>query len=174
MFAAIGLMTSVVSAMAGMSAAEGQARAAELNAENIETEKLMNDVVAYQRSNDRFREYELADSANRALMGGSMGRDLGEDRSVQAFLNRNRETVGRDMQRIDVQRNMEGLKLDMQAASERRRASDIRASGTVNAFTTIVGGLMNYQDTRFAPSRTGGMNSTSLSSSMRPLPNPRY
>jgi len=173
MFAALGLMSSVFSAMAGMGAANAQARSAELNAENIETEKIMNDAIAYQRSNDRFREYELADSANRALMGGSMGRDIGADRSVQAFLQRNRETVGRDMDRIDVQRNMEGLKLNMQAASERRRASDIRASGAVNAFTTIVGGLMNFQDTRFNPSRTGGMNSTSLSS-MRPLPNPRY
>jgi len=196
-WALAGLFGTFAQAGFGIAGANSQAAAEEarlqqegliaaFNAELIETEKIINEAAAVQASNDRFREFWFANAANQAMMGGAMGRDIsGEDRSVQAFLNRNKETTGRDQERIAVQSNLESLGMDIQAASERRRSRDlmagaevaganIRAAGRARAFTTILGGLMNFGETMFMPSR-GPMNTTSLSpitSSLRPLPRP--
>jgi len=198
MFWAIaGLATSFLQAGMTMSAANKQATSrayelqqealiAQFNAELVETEKIVNEAAATQQSNDRFREFWFAQAANKAMMGGAMGRDIsGEDQSVKAFLRNNRETAGRDQERIAVQSNLESRKMDVQAASERRRADDllsgaeteyrnIRGAGVASAFTTVIGGLMNFHRTAFMPSR-GPMSTTSLtpvSSSLRPLPRP--
>lgn len=171
MFQALGLAMSVVSGIGSMMAGQGQAASAALNAENIETQKLMNQAISYQRSNDRQREFRISSSANTAILS-MMGRDTGGgDRSVNAYIQRNKDTVARDVRRVNVQSQMESLQLDLQAATERRRGQDAAMAGMIQGFTTIVGGVMNYENTRFDPSYGGG-SSLAVSTSPRPPPSP--
>lgn len=158
-----------------------QAQAAEVNAFNVDTQKIQNDAIALQRSNDRYRDFKLAESANRALLTGAMGRDIGgSDRSVAAFLKRNRETAYEDMDRITTQGQMEGLNIQMEAAGERMRAADLRMgaksvqqSGVINAFTSAATTMMRYDAIAMptgAP--TGAPTGYAPTSSPRPAPRP--
>jgi hypothetical protein len=171
MLPALFLATSAISTVGGLMGAASQARSAKLNAFNIETQKVQNDAIAAQRANDRYEQFKLAESANRALLAGSMGRDIGgADRSVAAFLKRNRETAFQDLDRMETQRQMEAFNFQMQAASERRRASDVMMSGVVNAFTSVGSTLMGYQQIKM-PSPSSG-SAFAPSSSMRPIMRP--
>lgn len=173
MFQFLGLISSAVSAVGSLAAAQGQAQSAELNAFNIETQKIQNDANSFQAANDRYREFKLAESANRALIGGAMNRDIGgADRSVAAFLERNRETAFRDLDRMESQRQAEALNYQMQAAGERRRAADVRMSGVVNAFTTMSSALMDFQNVRMP--QNPSPSSLAPVTSPRPTMNPRY
>lgn len=163
------LASSAVSAVGGLMGAASQAASAEANAFNVETQKELNDAAAMQRANDRYEQFKLAESANRALLGGAMGRDLGEDRSVAAFLKRNRESAFRDMDRMEMQREMESLNFDIQAASERRRAQDIMMSGVVNAFSSAATTMMRYDAIRMPTQATP----LAPASSPRPMMRPR-
>ena len=168
------MFTSLLGAASGLIGAMGQARSAELNAENIETQRIYNDAAAAARASDRYETFKLARSANTALLAATMGRDTGgEDRSVAAFMRRNKATVARDMGNIEHQRQMESFNYQIQAAGERRRAGDIAMSGMVNAFTSVAGAIMNYEDIRM-PNSDGMMYRSPLASSPRPRPNPRY
>lgn len=163
------LASSAISTVGGLVGAAGQAKAAKLNAFNMETQRVQNDAIAAQRANDRYEQFKLAESANRALMAGAMGRDLGgADRSVAAFLKRNRESAFQDMDRIETQRQMDSLNMQMQAASERRRAGDIMASGVVNAFTSVGTTLMGYHQIKMPTT-----SALAPTSSMRPMMRPR-
>lgn len=173
MFQFLALASSAVSAVGSLAAAQGQAQSAELNAFNIETQKVQNDANSFQAANDRYREFKLAESANQALLGGAMGRDIGgADRSVAAFLERNRETAFRDLDRLESQRQAEALNYQMQAASERRRAADVRMSGVINAFTTMSSALMEFQNVRMPAEPSAASTSLAPLTSPRPTRNP--
>ena len=129
--------------MAGKAARD----AARLTAYNIETEKIANSAMAAQQANARREEYELATSANLAQFA-AQGRDIGSDRSVQAFLERQKEIVGKDIGRIGTQVQMENLKLGSEAAQERLRGSTAYTSSVFSAIGTIGEGIQRYQQTR--------------------------
>ena len=159
------IASTVVSAGASVAGGIGAGKSAKLNAYNIRTQRIQNEAAAVQRANDRYREFKLAESANRALLSGAMGRDIGgADRSVSAFLQRNRETVFNDIDRMESQRNMESLNLMLQAFSEERRGRDAKISGVVDAFTTTGSAMMRYDSIRM-PTATAGPT--------RPTMNPR-
>jgi hypothetical protein len=149
-FTLFALASSAVSAGAQVAGGVGANKSAKLNAENIKTQRIMNEAVAMQRANDRYDQFKFAESANRALLGGAMGRDIEADRSVAAFLRRNRETAFSDIDRIEDQKNMESLNLQLQGASELRRGREAMFSGVVGAFTTMAGALDSYDRVRFS------------------------
>ena len=163
------IASSAMSVFGGLQASKRQANAAMQNAYNVRTQRVMNDADAYQRSNDRYRQFKLAESANRALLGGAMGRDIGgADRSVAAFLERNRETAFRDLDRIESQRQMESLNLEMQSQSEIVRAGDIRQSGVINAFTSMATTMAQYHAIKMPSAPSPLAPQTSLIPTMRP------
>lgn len=163
-FAAMFLASSVVSAGASIAGGIGASRSSKLNAFNMRTQRIQNEAIAIQRANDRYGEFKLAESANRALLSGVSGRDIGgADRSVAAFLQRNRETAFTDIERMESQRAMESMNIEMQALAERRRGRDALVSGVVNAFTTMGSSMMQYDAIRM-PTTTP---------STRPQMNPR-
>lgn len=170
MFPALFLISSAVSAGGSLMAAQGQAKSAALNAENIETQRIMNNAAALQKANDRYEQFKIAESTNRALLMGAMGRDV-TDRSVSAFLERNRQTAFSDMDRIETQRQMEDMRYTMEAASERRRAADIQASGVVNAFSSILSSMVSYQNIMMPGA--GGASAGSLAPTTSPFPRVR-
>ena len=165
----LGVGFSLLSAAAQLQAGKVRQRAAETNAFNIETDRVLNKAAAVNAANERDRQFKFADSANKALISAS-GRDIGgRDRSVEAFLERNRETAFKDISAIANQEIMESYKLTQQAYAERARGRDAMQAARVGAFTTIASALLNYQAT-LAPS--GG---SSLAPRTSPVPtmNPR-
>ncbi len=141
--AVLSLAGSLFGAMGQVSAARRQREAADLNAFQIKTDKVLNEVQALQMSRARREEYELATSANVAAFFAA-GRDVGSDKSVQAFLERQESLVGDDIGRIVRQSSMEGMKAEMAAMAERRRGRNIQTASLFNAIGTIGQGIYQY------------------------------
>ena len=155
--AAIGLGTSLLSAYGQMQAGKLQARAAEIDAYNKETEAIQNQALATQQANARREEYDLATSANIAQFS-AMGRDIGSDRSVAAFLERQKEIVGKDIGRIGTQAQMENLGLKFAAAGDRFRGRAAYQASVYSAMATVGQGLSSFAST-MAGSGSGGTSS---------------
>ena len=141
------LAFAAISAGGQLMAGRANRDAARLTAYNIETEKIANSALATQQANARREEYDLATSANLAQFA-AQGRDIGSDRSVEAFLRRQKEIVGQDIGRIGTQVQMENLKLRPEAAQERLRGSTAYTSSVFSAIGTIGEGIQRYQQTR--------------------------
>lgn len=141
------LAFAAISAGGQLMAGKASRDAARLTAYNIETEKIANSAMATQQANARREEYDLATSANLAQFA-AQGRDIGSDRSVQAFLERQKEIVGKDIGRLGTQVQMENLKLGSEAAQERLRGSTAYTSSVFSAIGTIGEGIQRYQQTR--------------------------
>lgn len=125
----------------------GAKKEADLNVYNIKTEKIMNQTQAMQQANLRQQEYDLATSANIATFA-AMGRDIGQDRSVEAFLNRQREIAGQDVARIGTQVQAENIASDMRALAEKRRGRNTLYSSLFNAAGTVGEGLYRYDQVK--------------------------
>lgn len=139
------MLASTAVSAAGQIAAGNAARAAgELNAFNIETDKKLSEVEAFQRHNDRLEQYRSNLSANIAAFA-AMGRDIGSDRSVAAFLEKQREIATDDARRSDFMGMAQAMKMQQQATAERIEGRARQAAATIGAFSTLASGLYNYQ-----------------------------
>jgi hypothetical protein len=129
-----------------------------LNAFNIETEREVAQAQALQAHTDRVEAYNMNLSANIAQFI-AQGRDVGGDRSVEAFLRKQQQTAGEDISRADIMAQLTQNKLTGDAIAARaegvQRAASIRAQGraqamsaTIGAFTTIIGGIHKYNQIR--------------------------
>lgn len=139
---------SIVSSVAG---GFGQMKAAELEAYNLETQAIsqraqdeMQKAEAKQRATARVEEWQAATSTNIAQF--SMTRDIGSDRSVQAFLEKQKETVGKDISRLGRQSQMQSMQAKGQAAAERRAGRDAFIGSLFSAAGTYQKGLMIQND----------------------------
>jgi hypothetical protein len=166
----LGLASAIVGAGAQLSAGRAAAQAANFNAQqaefagrlesfNIETERKLSMAEAAQRHNDRLQIYSENLSSNIASFAAS-GRDIGgADRSVSAFLDRQKEIAGGDVARSDFMAQITSQKLQAESlaakAGGEQRAATIRAEGRamqtssmIGAFTTLAGGLYQYNQVR--------------------------
>ena len=84
------LIGAFMSAKASMEAGKAKEDAARMDAFNTETEREQGEVLALQQAASRRYEYDLATSTNVAMFAAS-GRDIGSDRSVEAFLEKQKE-----------------------------------------------------------------------------------
>lgn len=138
---------TAISAFGQVAAGIGAKKEAELNAFNVQTEKKLNQVQAAQQARARREEYDLATAANIATFA-AMGRDIGADRSVEAFLQRQQEIVGDDIGRIAQQTRAENLAADMRSLAEKRRGRNAMYTSLFNAAGTIGEGLQQASRTR--------------------------
>lgn len=139
-----------LSAVGQIAAGRAQQQASQLNAFNIKTDKKLNKVQALQQARARQEEYDLATSANIAAFAAA-GRDVGSDKSVQAFLERQEELVGEDIGRIARQESIQGMKSEMAAMAEKRRGRNAYVSSLFSAVGTIGQGIYQYDTTRAKP-----------------------
>lgn len=147
--AAVASLASAGVAAAGQAAAGRAAEEeAKLTAFNIGTEKEMNKVQAMQAAQARREEYDLATSTNIAAFA-AMGRDIGSDRSVEAFLERQKEILGQDVGRIQQQAQFQNLSADMRASIERLRGANERRAANIRAAGTLIKGVSAYAQTRY-------------------------
>ena len=140
-FTFLAFASKAVQAGAMASAGRAERQAAELDAFNTETEKVRSKVAAFQRHNDRLELYRNNLSANIATFRGR------SDRSVEAFLNRQKEITFEDTNRSDLMGMFEQAKLQQQATTIRVEGRAREQAAKVKAFTTLMGGLMQFQDT---------------------------
>ena len=131
---------SVIGQLMGGAAAQ---KTAELNAFNIETESELGKTQAIQMANARMEEYDQATSSNIALFSAA-GRDIGDDRSVKAFLEKQKEIIGTDIGRIQTQSQFEATRGKQQAAAERTSGRAARTASLFQAAETATSGLYKY------------------------------
>ena len=141
------LASAAVSAGGSILGGIGAKKSADLNAFNIETEKVMGEAEAAQRNNDRMELYRSNLSANIASFA-AQGRDVGSDRSVAAFLERQKEIATSDTARSDFMAMMQGLKLQSEAGAVRSEGRASMAAGFIDGFTTIAGGINRYNQVK--------------------------
>jgi hypothetical protein len=137
------LGSTVLSAVGQISAGRAQKQASQLNAFNIETERERSKAEARMRHNDRLEQYRSNLSANIASFAAS-GRDIGADRSVAAFLERQKEIATSDTARSDFMGEAEAGKLAAQAAATRAEGRAAQTAATIGAFTSLANGIYQY------------------------------
>jgi len=107
---------------------------AQMDAFNTETERAEGEVLAMQQAAARRYEYDIATQTNVAMFSAS-GRDIGSDRSVEAFFEKQKEIAAQDLSRIAENRQAEASARTREAAAYRvagknaRRASLLKAGG---------------------------------------------
>lgn len=141
------LAFAAISAAGQIMAGRAAQRSAALNAYNMRTEGIMNEAMARQQANARLEEYDMATSANLAFFA-SQGRDIGSDQSVKAFLEKQKQLVGKDVGRMDDQSYMELLKSRSAAGAEKTRGRVARTASLFSAIGTIGEGIQRYQQTK--------------------------
>ena len=112
---------------------------------SIETQKVISEAEALQRHNDRLEQYRYNVKANIASFYAS-GRDVGSDRSVRAFLERQKEIATEDTRRSDLMGVFESMKLQQQATTTRIEGRARKQAAMIGAFTTMAQGYADYQD----------------------------
>ena len=138
------LVMSAISAVGQVAAGMGAQQEAQLNAFQMQTQKKENQVTAMQQARARREEYDLATSANIAAFA-AQGRDIGADRSVEAFLRRQEEIAGQDLGRIARQTRAEDLRADMMAMAEKRRGRNALYSSLFSAVGTMAEAGYKYK-----------------------------
>ena len=141
-FTLLAFGSKVVQAGAMASAGRAAKQGAELDAFNTETEKKRSNVSALQRHNDRLELYRNNLSANLASFRGR------DDSSVKAFLDKQREVALEDTSRSDLMGMFEQAKLQQQATTIRVEGRARQKAANIKAFTTLMSGMMEFQETR--------------------------
>jgi len=141
------LLASGVQAGSSILGGIGAKKAADLNAFSLETERKLGEAEALQRSNDRMELYRSNLSANIASFA-AQGRDIGADRSVSAFLNKQREIAVSDTARSDFMSMMQSMQLTQKAAAVRTEGRASLVAGFTDAFTTMAGAQNKYSQTK--------------------------
>lgn len=135
---------SVISMIGQVAGGIGQMKAGELNAYNVESQDMMQKAEAKQRAVARIEEWQSATATNIAQF--NMTRDISSDRSVQAFLEKQKKTVAKDVSRIGRQSQLQSMQSRQQAAQERRSGREAFIGSLFSAAGTYQKGLMMQQD----------------------------
>ena len=139
-FAVLGL--SALSAYSTIQSGKAAQQAANAEAMQFEQERKQNEIIAMQRHVDRLNQYDAARANNLAWFSFA-GRDV-TDRSVKAFMDKQREVAFTDVNRSDAQGYADSSQLAMQANVTRMRGAMARRSANIQALTTIASGLYQY------------------------------
>jgi hypothetical protein len=137
------IASTALSVFGQIAAGKAQQEASELNAFGIETETELGKAQAKQMANARKEEYDSATSSNLALFAAA-GRDIGSDRSVKAFLEKQKEIVGTDIGRMQTQAQLEMLQGRQRAAAERTSGKAARTASLFAAAETAASGIYKY------------------------------
>jgi hypothetical protein len=118
-----------------------------MDAFNTETEREQGEVLALQQAAQRRYEYDIATKTNVAMFAAS-GRDIGSDRSVEAFLEKQKEIAAEDLSRLSQQRNMEASARTREAMALRRAGKNAKRASLLQAAGTVAQGIHDYQKTK--------------------------
>ena len=117
--------------------------------QNAELELLNTEMMAIEAKQSaaiRMSEYKREEATNLNTFA-NMNRDF-SDPSVKAFLRRQKEIIGEDLQAASMKSSMEVTQGKMTAASLRSQGRNQMRSATVGALTTIASGGYSYYKNR--------------------------
>lgn len=140
------LLGAGISAYASIQAGKAKEDAARMDAFNTETEREQGEVLALQQAANRRYEFDQATEANVAMFYAS-GRDVGSDRSVEAFLAKQKKIASTDLSRLAQQRSMEANARTREAMALRRGGKNARRASLLQAAGTMAYGIADAQDT---------------------------
>ena len=140
--------SALTSYNASRNAAKAAQREAALRARQIKAEKETAKLVALQEHNKRMSNLSAFIGMNEAL-AGTMGRDLGSDRSLKAIINKAKEDTATDVTRANVQSVMEQSKLAFQKNMALEKGRNIARGYRYQAFGTLLQGA--YQTKGLLP-----------------------
>tara|TARA_R110002153_G_scaffold94447_3_gene227740 strand:- start:2239 stop:2679 length:441 start_codon:yes stop_codon:yes gene_type:complete len=135
-----------ISAFAAISAGKAQEDQNRMAAFNAETERAEGEALAMQQAESRRADYDLATEANIAMFYAS-GRDVGSDRSVEAFLEKQKEIAAQDLSRIADQSQAESSAKTREAQSYRIRGANAKRASLLNAAATTAYGIHDFTKT---------------------------
>ena len=141
------IASTAFSAFGKIMAGNSAKRAAELDAYNIETEREFGKAQAIENRNSRIAEYNFNKSSNIATFAAA-GRDVGSDRSVRAFMEKQKEIVGKDLRVSSTMQIMQAGKATAQAAAVRAEGRAAKQSAMLGALTTVASGASQYYNVR--------------------------
>lgn len=139
------LGSTILQSVGAVAGGIGAKKEAELNAYRMKTDMILGEVRTSQMARQRLDEYRQATSANIAAFSAA-GRDIGSDRSVKAFLDKQREVAMTDVGRIGTQAELERLQSQQAMATERRRGRTALATSLISAASSAGEGLYRAQD----------------------------
>ncbi len=141
------LISSLISGGGQVLSGIGGKQETDLDAFNIKTQKRQNQVAAMQQARARMDEYDLATSSNIAAFSAA-GRDITTDRSVEAFLEKQKEVAAQDIGRIAKETSVEDLRADMMAMATKRQGRNALYASLFNAAGTVGEGLYRAEQVR--------------------------
>ena len=125
----------------------GAKQEADLEAFNIETERKFNSAAASQQARARMDEYDSATATNLASFAAA-GRDIGSDRSVEAFLAKQREVATEDVGRIKDQEERTSNQYLAEQARAKRSGKTALASSLFSAAGQAASSYSQYQNVK--------------------------
>ena len=137
---AIGTGLKIVGALQG---AKAQQQQAAFDLQQLELKKQQDQLIALQRQNLRNAEFDSAEATNRATFFGGLGRDT-SDRSVKAFLEKQREIASEDIEAIQLQTTIGDRQIGIQQRVISMRSKSAYQSALLGASTAIASGLYRY------------------------------
>jgi hypothetical protein len=140
------LLGAGISAYASIQAGKAKEDAARMDAFNTETEREQGEVLALQQAANRRREFDMATEANIAMFYAS-GRDVGSDRSIEAFLAKQKEIANTDLSRLAQQRRTEASARTREAMALRRGGRNAKRASLLQAAGTMAYGIADAQNT---------------------------
>ena len=131
---------SAYSAIQGGRAAK---QAAAFDAAQLEKQKKQVALEAIQRENDRMEQFESATASNIAWFAFS-GRDM-SDRSVKAFLDKQKDVAYSDVKRSNYQATAETARLGDQQRQRLYEGRQAQKASYIKAATSIASGWYKYE-----------------------------
>lgn len=120
---------------------------AELDAFNIETQRIMSLAEAKERSNQRLEQWRSNEATNIANFS-AMGRDQSESMSVKAFLARQKEQAAKDVNTSDFMGYMESMKLRQEQGRALAEGRAAQTAGWIGGLTSIASGIYDFNQIR--------------------------
>ena len=120
----------------------------QMDAFNTETEREEGEVFAMQQAAQRRYEYDIATKTNVAMFAAS-GRDIGSDRSVEAFLEKQKEIAAQDLSRMAENRQAEASARTREAAGYRIAGKNARRASLLKAGGDFAQGLSDNKEIKF-------------------------
>jgi hypothetical protein len=140
-FALAGLAGSATSAAGQIKAGKAAEEESRINAKALAAEKEMNAAVAKQNMNRRIADYQQNMSANIAQFSIGAGR---ADKSVEAFMKAQKETLGKDIKAIQTQGYLQQQADTVAAASEKARGKAAMTAARIEAGSTLLSGISAF------------------------------
>ena len=144
---ALAIASTAFSAMGSMNAAKAAKREAAMRARQLETQKKQAELKAIQEHNIRMANLSTFIGANEAL-AGTMGRDLGSDRSLKAIIKKAQRETSVDVARANVQLLGEQAQRTLAQRIATEKGNNMARAYRYQAFGTIIKGA--YQADRLS------------------------